>query len=661
MAAGLDGSRARVGQRLTPSCRLFVSARRRFSFPLFPRPFYNAPIATSQGTSLMRLIAAGMLVAIVAAAQPPSAQSPYRTLDDRFAPPKFTSASEWNTRAGYLREHVLASAGLLPLPEKTPLRPSIFGEIRKADYSVSKVYFESLPGFFVTGNLYRPLGDGPYPAVLSPHGHWAYGRFENTDLNSGPGRAINLARQGFVVFTYDMVGYNDSQQVPHTFSGRREYLWGLSLSGLQLWDSIRAIDFLETLPYVRRDAIAMTGESGGGTQTFLASAVDPRIAVSVPVNMISLHMQGGCLCENPPGLRLETTNVEIAATIAPRPLLMISATGDWTNDTLELEYPAVRSIYGLLDASDRVRAVRIAAEHNYNKESREAMYAWMARWLKHAPEDVHPEERAFTPEHLENLLVFYGRALPPNAVDVAGLTNEWIDAAKRQLTSGGSSTFAATLRHVLGFANESNELPANQPPLKLRRSAEASARAEAGSDGEGKTGRNRTVLLGASSPELERGLKAAGFQASVISFTRFDAQAAAKVNHFETYNRTPASQRVADIVAAVRAQPGAVVIADGEAALASILAAAIVPIRLAILDVNGFDASNDQAFVDHVYIPGLRRAGDLATAATMARGEIVVHNAGSAFSVMALHPQAAKLSATDIVALVRTSQSASGR
>ena len=596
----------------------------------------------------MKLIAAGTLVAIVAAAQPPSAQSPYRTLDDRFAPPKFTSATEWNARASYLREHVLASAGLLPLPEKTPLRPSIFGEIRKADYSLSKVYFESLPGFFVTGNLYRPLGDGPYPAVLSPHGHWAYGRFENTGLNSGPGRAINLARQGFVVFTYDMVGYNDSQQVPHTFSGRREYLWGLSLSGLQLWDSIRAIDFLETLPYVRRDAIGMTGESGGGTQTFLASAVDPRIAVSVPVNMISLHMQGGCLCENPPGLRLETTNVEIAATIAPRPLLMISATGDWTNETLELEYPAVRSIYGLLDASDRVRAVRIAAEHNYNKESREAMYAWMARWLKHAAEDVHPEERAFAPEHLENLLVFYGRPLPPNAVDVPGLTAEWIDAAKRQLTSAGSSTFTAALRHVLGFANESKE------PAGL-------AKVEGGSHAVGNTGRNRAVLLGASSAELERGLKAAGFQPSVISFTRFDAQAAAKVNHFETYNRTPASQRVADIVAAVRAQPGAVVIADGDAALASILAAAIVPIRLAIVDVNGFDSANDQAFVDHLYIPGLRRAGDLATAATMARGEIVVHNAGPAFSVTALHPQAAKLSATDIVALVRKSQSTRGR
>jgi dienelactone hydrolase len=328
-----------------------------------------------------------------------------------------------------LREHVLASAGLLPLPERTALQPSIFGEIRRADYSVSKVYFESLPGFFVTGNLYRPAGEGPFPAILSPHGHWTYGRLENNALVSGPGRAINLARQGFVVFTYDMVGYNDSQQVPHTFSGPREYLWGLSLSGLQLWDSIRAIDFLETLPYVRKDAIGMTGESGGGTQTFLAAAADSRIAVAAPVNMISLHMQGGCLCENPPGLRLETTNVEIAATIAPRPLLMISATGDWTAETLEKEYPTVRAIYELFGAADRVRAVRMTAEHNYNKDSREAMYAWMARWLQDAPADVHPAERSFSPEPLSNLLVVHQLTVAFIAVDVDRLSDEWIAAA----------------------------------------------------------------------------------------------------------------------------------------------------------------------------------------------------------------------------------------
>ena len=132
------------------------------------------------------------------------------------------SAAAWKQRAAYLREHVLASAGLLPLPEKTPLRPEVFGEVDHADYRVSKVYFESLPGFLVTGNLYRPIGTGPFPAILSPHGHWAYGRLENTPSAPVPGRAISLARQGFVVFTYDMVGYNDSRQLPHTFGGRRE-------------------------------------------------------------------------------------------------------------------------------------------------------------------------------------------------------------------------------------------------------------------------------------------------------------------------------------------------------------------------------------------------------------------------------------------------------
>ena len=576
----------------------------------------------------MRFIAAGVLAALATAAQPPAGHSPYRTLDDRFAPPHYASADAWNARAAYLREHVLASAGLLPLPDKTPLRPSIFGEVRRSDYSVSKVYFESLPGFFVTGNLYRPLGDGPFPAILSPHGHFAYGRLENTLINSGPARGINLARQGFVVFTYDMVGYNDSQQVPHTFKGEREYLWGLSLSGLQLWDSIRALDFLETLPYVRRDAIGMTGESGGGTQTFLASAVDPRIAVSVPVNMISLHMQGGCLCENPPGLRLETTNVEIAATIAPRPLLMISATGDWTSDTLELEYPAVRGIYNLLDVSDRVRAVRMTAEHNYNKDSREAMYAWMAQWLQHASPDVHPAERSFTPEPLSSLLVFQGRALPANAVDAAGLTNEWIEAAKQQLAARGTPAFSATLRHALGFAAEE---PKPSPADR----------------------RAKIVLMSAANPDLERLLKRAGFEPTLISFTRFDDEAAAKVHHFETYNRTPASQRVADIVSAVRAHTDASVVAEGDAALAAILASAVVPIRLAILDVGGFDTSSDQAFVDHLYIPGLRRAGDLQTAAAMSRGDIVVHNSGNAFNIPALHPQAAKLTPIDIAAMIR--------
>jgi hypothetical protein len=539
----------------------------------------------------------------VAAFQAPQ----YRTLNDRFAPPSAATREAWTARARYVREHVLASAGLLPMPAKTPLNAVVFDEVRhQDDYSVAKVYFESLPGFFVTGNLYRPQGAGPFPAILSPHGHWTNGRLEHSASTSGPGRAIGLARQGFVVFSHDMIGYDDSRQLTHAFGGRLENLWGLSLGGLQLWNSIRALDFLETLPYVRRDGFGVTGESGGGTQTFMLGAVDDRVAVAAPVNMISLHMQGGCLCENLPGLRLDLTNVEIAAAIAPRPLLMISATGDWTNETLELEYPAMRRIYGLLDADDRVRAVRMDAEHNYNKASREAMYAWMARWLQKAPDAPSRPETAFTPDKITDLLVFYGRLLPEGAVTPDALTANWIASAKAQLASADRSVLETALRHALGYGGEPVAAVATTP-----------------------TPKRPSVLLASARPDLEAALQRAGVTVTRIAFTPFDEAAAAKVRHFETYNRTAASQRVADIVEALRRSPSSVLVADGDAALAGAMAAAIVPIRRAILDVSGFDLDADATYLDHLYIPGIRRAGGVMTAQRAARGEVVLHGVGT--------------------------------
>ena len=202
----------------------------------------------------MRHLIIAMAMLAVFAGESSAQQKLYRGVNDTYAAPQFTSRASWNIRAAHIRELILASAGLLPMPDRTPLNSNVFGDIPRPDYIVSKVYFESLPGFFVTGNLYRPVGDGPFPAILSPHGHWAYGRFENSAVASVPGRAINLARQGFVVFTYDMAGYNDSRQLEHrSFGGLRENLWGLSVAGLQLWNGIRALDFVESLPYVRRD------------------------------------------------------------------------------------------------------------------------------------------------------------------------------------------------------------------------------------------------------------------------------------------------------------------------------------------------------------------------------------------------------------------------
>ena len=216
----------------------------------------------------------------------------------------YRDREEWLQRKESLRKQILVAAGLWPQPQKTPLNSQIFDRLDRDGYSIEKAYFESYPGFFVTGNLYRPIGKtGPFPGVLSPHGHWAYGRLENSELCSVPARCINLAKQGYVVFSYDMVGYNDSQQVDHRYLKEREELWGFGSLGLHLWNSIRCVDFLESLPEVDKARLGCTGASGGGTQTFLLTAVDDRIAVSAPVNMISAHMQGGDVCENAPNLK----------------------------------------------------------------------------------------------------------------------------------------------------------------------------------------------------------------------------------------------------------------------------------------------------------------------------------------------------------------------
>jgi len=164
-----------------------------------------------------------------------------------------------------------------------------------------------------------------------------FARLEDAERGSVPARCIGLARQGLIAFSYDMVGYNDTAQLgPHrkVFAEPRHLLWGLSLMGLQTWNSIRALDFLESLQDVDRSRLGCTGASGGGTQTFILGAIDDRLAAQAPHVMVSHSMQGGCQCENAPGLRIDYSNMEIAAVPAPRPQILVAATGDWTKMTM---------------------------------------------------------------------------------------------------------------------------------------------------------------------------------------------------------------------------------------------------------------------------------------------------------------------------------------
>jgi hypothetical protein len=179
----------------------------------------------------------------------------------------------------------------------------------------------------------------------------------------------------------------------------------------------------------------------------------------------------------------------------------------------------------------------------------------------------------------------------------------------------------------------------------------------------GKAAPNRrpVVLLAGDLSSIESPLRAAGYTVSRIRLLPVDDGAAASVQYFETYNRTAASQRVADIVAALRAEPGAILVAAGDEALAGALASAIEPPRLAVLDVKGFDTSRDEDFLAHLYIPGLRRAGDMQTASEMAPNRLVIHNAGPRFAATGARVERAALTPAEIVALVRQSCAARRR
>jgi hypothetical protein len=272
-----------------------------------------------------------------------------------------------------------------------------------------------------------------------------------------------------------------------------------------------------------------------------------------------------------------------------------------------------------------VHSVQFDAPHNYNRDSREAVYAWMARWLKNAPADVRVEEQSFQAEALPDSLVFYGRTLPAAAVTPAQLTDSWIAAAARQLAMSERKSRETALLHALGFERHSSV---------------------------GTGARSPTVVFAGDDRDLEMALTRTGLSVRRVVETPFDADAAVKIPHFDTYNRTRASQRVADIVRSLDESPHATLVATGDAALAAIVALAIGHADRAVLDVGGFDTGSDAAFVDRLYIPGLRRAGDLQTAAALATAQIVIHNAGDRFSLEGPRVERRRLPTAEILRII---------
>jgi len=414
----------------------------------------------------------------------PDAPLPY-SLDKPWQfKPRFKDKADWERRADALRTQVLVATGLWPMPEKTALKPVIHGKIDRDEYTIEKVYFASLPGHYVTGNLYRPKNKpGKRPAVASPYGHWPNGRFiwlsdedAKKQVDSGAEGTMNsarsplqarcamLARMGCVVFHYDLLGYCDSTAIKHRegFDDVEATLRLQSQLGLQTWNSIRVLDFLSELPDVDPQRLAVTGASGGGTQSILLGAVDPRPIVSFPHVMVSQSMQGGCVCENAPLLRVGTNNVELACLFAPRALGMGGA-DDWTKAIESDSLPQSKSVYELYGKPELVTAKHFAFPHNFNQPSREYMYDWLNKHLNLGWESP-VKEKPFEPVPPEQLAVFDdAHPRPADELDAAGVRKVMTKASDAQFAKVSEEDLRSALHGILAFPLATDVIRVDDP------------------------------------------------------------------------------------------------------------------------------------------------------------------------------------------------------
>jgi dienelactone hydrolase len=593
---------------------------------------------------------------------------------------------------------VLVAAGLWPLAERGAVQSMVTRETDRGDYVVRNVALETLPGLWLTANLYVPARlEGRAPAVLSPHGHWENGRLlwrsdeeVRSELASGgerdeaaarsplQARCAQLARLGCVVLHYDMVGYGEPWPLGHddTFTDLESILWGESHLGLQTWNSLRALDWLAAQPNVDAERIGVTGASGGGTQTFLLCAFDERPAAAFPAAMVSSNMQGGCVCENAPHLRVDTTNVEIAALFAPRPLAL-SAANDWTVDVERKGMPGLREVWSRYRFSvDLHLSARTWPEygHNYNVHAREFMYAWFDRHLRLGAErPIH--EQPFEPIAPAELVVFEeAHPRPEGSLDRDGVRaalradSEAFAAGLAPADEEALETFRRAVRGALSVLTHTSfpglipvavrELEAHEGRRELvlmppdgRGELPATLLAPGEPDGTvcvAVSGAGRAALCDPTTPQgaavraaLERGttfllpevlLAEAEARGEAVALPVDGDRHVRYAGYTWGYNRTLLAERARDVLATIayaRALPGTrrvVVWGEGRAGTRALLAAALAgPAVDGVVVDAGWDFDQVESLADPELLPGALRYGGLfAFAGLCAPGELLL-------------------------------------
>ncbi len=316
------------------------------------------------------------------------------------------SVADAERRRGRVHRTLLESLGGLPA-YSGPLEARITGQIQAGAYTIEKVIFESLPGLYVTGNLYRPNAPGRYPAILIPAGHTQEGKPENQAL------AANFARKGFVAFTYDPIGQGEREQTylpqlgralsggagnEHLELGARSMLIGQSVARYFIFDARRSVDYLISRDDVDAGRIGVAGCSGGGAISAYAAVFDTRIKAAASACFINTFrtLFTGPTADSEMSLPSLLANgldwADFFEQRAPMPWLLLATTEDYfTPAGARPVYEEARRWYALYGAGDKIRFAVGKGPHGTPAESREEIYSWMIRWLKDGRGDPKDE------------------------------------------------------------------------------------------------------------------------------------------------------------------------------------------------------------------------------------------------------------------------------
>jgi dienelactone hydrolase len=333
-------------------------------------------------------------------------------------PPK--SIPEWLADRQKIRAGLLRAWGGFP-EEHAPLNPQKLGELKRDGYRVEKITFQTMPGVFMTANAYVPDRKGKLPTVLCVHGHWR-GAKQDPNVQA---RCVGLAKLGFFVLAVDAFGAGergigkDLGEYHGEMVAATLYPTGRPLSGLQVYENMRAVDYLLTRQEVDGDRIGITGASGGGNQTMYAGAWDERFKAVVPVCSVGNYQAylgaACCMCEVVPGALNFTEEWGVMGLTAPRALMVISATRDafqFSVGEAKKSLELVRPIYDIYSQSTRVRHTIFESPHAYNAPMREAMYGWMTLYLKGKGDGSPVPEPKMKLEDPEDLRCYPGDTRP---------------------------------------------------------------------------------------------------------------------------------------------------------------------------------------------------------------------------------------------------------